>query len=251
MMLPQSLLRQSYVTSNKPFSFYEFDIKIEFNSRVQFYYNTFNSSEPIKHNELDFELIAAHELSHGLGFTTSLTDYNSYGKDLPAFIGPKIYLAPNGVNLMPSSALDYMMYGGNYARSFGDMSNEMFDIGCDITTDISCAKSVVSQNSMGYAMYHLLTRGKIELVTKDDTKLQLSTDTNEFIPGQTLVHLHQSFDNTLEFLMTPFPASGETLETKLHKFDSNSLYGPKTLKVFEGIGYNTKATRQEIRLYHE
>ena len=251
-MYPQSLLKQSYVTINKPFLFDEFDIKIEFNTRMIFYYNTYDDdSKPIKHNEMDFELVAAHELSHGLGFTTSLTDYNNvFGDALPSYLGPKIFEADNKVYMMPATAFDYMIYGGNYSTSFGDISNEIFHTGCDNTTLIDCAMSVVSNNSLGYALYYISTQSKSEIVTPDATKLQLSTKCNDFMPGQCLVHLDDAYAESPEFLMTPSAHPGETLETKLQRLNLYSVYGPMTLKIFEGMGYSTKQNQQQTMLYH-
>ena len=54
------------------------------------------------------------------------------------------------------------------------------------------------------------------------------------------VHLNSSYYDTTDFLMTGVLRRGETLNQKLAHLGTASVYGQKTLKVMEGLGYATQ-----------
>ena len=188
-------------------------------------------------------------MTHGLGFNSNLLSYKvQHGRKLD-------YLAPcltenrgPTTKFVPISVFDSMIHG---SESFSVLNKDLLSIG-ELNMDYNSFIREVESNpkvlSAATKFYNNADSSNLQMVLPDGTRILLSSNENEqgtYQSGWSISHLHFSMASTMDFLMTPESGSGETLNSILSFLGTDSIYGPKTLKILSVLGYSTP---QKMRL---
>ena len=94
-LYPQALVKQSITDVEPPFS--DVDIIAEFSSDADWYFKQDNGT--INSTQYDFEFVAAHEFTHGLGFGSAFIEYRAvFGQFVQSgYVAPLPINATNGI----------------------------------------------------------------------------------------------------------------------------------------------------------
>ena len=179
--------------------------------------------------------MVAHELTHGMGFSSLLVEYTS---------GDVSYLAPQIFNLenkrtsgrIPVSVFDGLL---PIPKFFHDISLVPTEKDKFVETLEANDDLMLSVNDF----YALVTSDSLYATVSGD-RIRLHSPTN-YKKGVSITHLHLSFADTSDFLMV----SGTQSTTSMAQFyNDGPIYGPNTLKIFKGLGYATKNDPTVIKL---
>jgi hypothetical protein len=213
------------------------DIVAEFNSDISWYFG--DSSRSITAAQTDFEWVAAHEITHGLGFGSGLVDYGQFIQG--AKKGYLATLVTTGTSKMePIDVYDSFLQGGS--TDFKEVGKEMASF-----EKKDSSKSLVAEfESSGKPFeaakraYVAASKGPASLYFNsfNGMKIELYSPA-VFSQGSSLHHLATKNTATADFLMIPALDSGITLESLMARSKSDSIYGPQTTAVMQSIGWPT------------
>jgi hypothetical protein len=101
-LYPQALVKQ--LNKKTMLNYAAFDVFAEFNADSNFWFP--NDTTPIAPNQYDFEFVVAHEITHGLGFNTRFTAWDSLISGLSASDAKWLVIYPlpfNNLTHMPDA----------------------------------------------------------------------------------------------------------------------------------------------------
>ena len=251
------------------FSYAATDLSLEINTRFDW---NFNSSNP-NPDAHDFSriiitntVILAVELTKALGFASTFQRYN-VKSDLK-LVTPKLHnddpewkresSPPTYYRMRYITPFDGMVYSkpskSRLRRLLGTKPN-----GQD-----SLAQLTLSMEDFQNPIYHikdpnlLLRDSKFTDSAKRITDFFNSTTLEVRLPGRVSLPLasyyigrtNPNYFSTTEFLMTPNTSTtaGIGLLNMMDKFGMKGIYGPRTLKVLQEIGWSTLQKPQTIEL---
>ncbi|KAI8846896.1 hypothetical protein BC829DRAFT_397731 [Chytridium lagenaria] len=264
---PQALVKQLSVDASPTFS--STDILAEFNSDVSFYYAS--SGRPIGPNEIDLEFVIAHELTHGL-------DYSTFGQSDPALALPantKPFLAPgffmqgpssasaNVINWQPLAAFDSVVADSTSKESLAAIGERLFraypgskSFPIPLKDFIQGFATNKDALDAGALVQSIVTRGNASLTlnTAADPNLSLKLNTPKtFQPGTSISHADfNTYFFSPDFLMIPAVGgwAGTTLDgiiqnvttgvpaSALGSLGSGGILRPSTLAVLNALGWS-------------
>ena len=253
--VPQALIKQHNPSLIKSSEKADFSIKINSKQNWNFKPNL----DSIPDDLYDLEMVVAHELTHGLGFSTSLqctknSKYPDFEYLFPGILHDK---AKNEVGVLPISIYDSLVHSGPISvknwcrelqkfRAVGIKPNVFND-------DLDCNAEFMAivLNLFSLATLQLKKSGLTNvdepiLKFKDGSNAGIKAMDGYFRPGKSLCHLADHFKQTPDFLMTSGKRRGVTLNSQMSKYDSRMVYGPNTLKVMESLGWHTKESPNGI-----
>ena len=235
------------------------DIEISFNKDVDWYFGP----EEIGPNSVDFNLVAAKEITHGLGFDSNL-QRTPAAKD-KAFLMPKRHQAGDP-SVSESKLFSYMSPLDNL--SFGSkVSNvECLKYYLNCQTSISTTEMApISAIFKKFEEIGLFTKPAVIIarLRSVPTSMRLFTSINydKFearIDNSTILPLNStrfgqvadSMANTAEYLMVSTEMNiGRTLTELMANY--GGLYGPMTLAVMEQTGYSSRSNPKKFNLVKE
>jgi hypothetical protein len=235
--------------------FAEFDILAEFNSDFPFYFSA--SNQTIQPNQTDFEFVVTHELTHGLGFGTSLIQWSSAmnSRDfLPSdFLAPLFNTVGSGtakntrvLSWQPLSVYDSFLVDSGSGRSIVDISRPIFDFNPANRTVLEFVTEFVKSGKPFEASKQVFatltsspsgrivfqpslppgstnagggTKSNLELSSNDPLSVQ--TSSNTFQEGTSVVHcFYSSCIESQDFIMVPAISSlvGKKLDNIIANF---------------------------------
>ena len=278
---PSALVKQTYQIRRLPvearrhvYSYLPSDISITFNALKSWHGHQGVNLERFPQS-LSFELIAAQEITKGLGFMVntrnilfppSFTSQPSLNFMLPppperdlSIRVPPVYFNQSGWsylgNISPFESLIYEVPPKNIFQTIGLISNNysVAEISKPFSKFQPARKSITEyeadllNNRLFYdtgfqlrQVYAGLKEKPLQIHLKDGTVMNMINET----------YLDPKYFSTSEFLMTAQvrTAYGLTLREKLQSLGMDSIYGPNTLKVLEEIGYMTRRKSQRLQL---
>ncbi|KAI8911771.1 hypothetical protein EDD86DRAFT_203225 [Gorgonomyces haynaldii] len=259
---PSALLKQ--LKPDKALQYRSFDIIGDFNSQWPW---KFTQTEPdpapvtlvdtetgrqITLEYFDFELVAAHEITHGLGFYSGMLNYNdaTQGAALKGYLAPLPFMTDSG-NLDDAT-------GFKYPGVFQPLNVfDQFITAADGTTFKTLGKTFAAFKSSPGTLGNFITSfeatkdslaagqkaflagtsgdGNLNFVV-GNTKIPLSSPL-AFKSGSSLSHVQQSANTSANFLMTPAIADKIGLDAYINQTQAPGVYGPNIVRIMNAIGY--------------
>ncbi|CAI2183989.1 14573_t:CDS:2 [Funneliformis geosporum] len=261
-LYPQALVKQFKLEKHPEYS--EVDIQAGFNSEISTFW--FRGDPEIGKDQVDFELVLAHEFLHGLGFLSSWDEYLNFDTPIglspfPSFlittddlsssnIGPITftgfqefpfdrYLSLTKDNIPLSSIADKINQFANSTTTFAN-EQEFTNAFTNSSQYLECKQML--QNS--------ITKDSIVFKLSDNDLYTIETSLVPYKQGSTLKHGDfDTFSNSTDFLMRWRSPRQVTMENLLsingNVSDYTNPIGPKTLKVLEALGYTIKNNPNE------
>ncbi|CAG8587166.1 8744_t:CDS:1, partial [Racocetra fulgida] len=252
----QSLAKQFQLEVHPEYS--PIDILADFNSDFPFW---FEGDSPIQPNQIGFEELVLHELTHGLGFLSSWS--NDYLEEDSSFLTPNIdgIFYNVGDNVESKSVLvfrgflenafdKYMILTSDRTRTT-ELTSELnkFLDGQDkifLSVNEFIAKFKASpQLNIAKQMYKTCTEANsIEFLANTSNSKNnaviLETSISPFRVGASISHVDENLFNSSDFLMTFEQVLGRTLEDSIAAGGSEGgkekAIGPKILAILETLG---------------
>lgn len=222
-MYPQALVKQT-ITSEE-LSFNEYDIIASFNSGIDWYFRDGSGSE-IGSQQYDFELVCAHELTHGLGFITGLVDLSSsvpgVSINIPALVTGlyQTYDTSNGrlidagfqaINLFDVFVTSTVDTLANIGRKL-----EKFKLEDQPISQLLSQFSVSDAFDAAKTAYNLATTGNLYFKPPNSDPILLYSP-QEYSQGSTATHLDFAFAKTSDYLMVP--CNGVLISSQCWSYD--------------------------------
>ena len=242
MNYPQALLKQAERGPGFP-KFAEYDMVIQFSLYSEWYFN--DGESEITSKLVDFELVAIHEITHGLGFQSGLYNYqNDLNRPIP-------YLA---TYIGQTTSKRRLFYPIGPFESLIPRFSELIGIISDFKPAGSnaqeCLHSLESNQTVLQAaqeLYRLATSESLSIPLGNNDLFPLHSP-KLFDRSTSLTHAHISMRDKVDFIMVPAAIYGLSIDYALNKLPS--IYGPATTEIFKMLGYSTKDKIQTLKLQH-
>ena len=191
-------------------------------------------------------VVAAHELVHGLGFESTLFDYNEvYSRPFPYLASHSLeYESANGsiITMMrPVSIYDSIIYQNSL--SVAKLSQDLTSMGERPTSRdryLDEFENNPQTISAARKLYTMASSNNLVAIVPDGTKIPLLTFQGKHVPGESVSHLHSIYADSADFLMTSMTPFLETPQSLMKRHKTKSILGPHTLKILEAMGYATR-----------
>lgn len=195
--------------------------------------------------------MAAHELTHGLGFASNLVEYKAvFGANVKSgYVAPQplnpnnapIYFSTILSGLEPIGIYDTFITGRNY--NFKALGKKIEQFGNQNIAAITFLKKFEASGAPFEAaqqIYQDSTRGDGNLFFNalDGSKIPLFSPIT-FLQGSSISHVAESAERTENFLMIPRLRGGVTIKSVMDGAGSKSIYGKDIIKIFQAIGWPT------------
>ncbi|KAJ3317989.1 hypothetical protein HDV06_001021 [Boothiomyces sp. JEL0866] len=229
-MYPQALVRQN--TDN--LKIVNYDIIARFNSDFDWFFPT--SGNTMQGHEFDFEFVAIHEITHGLGFGSSLKEYNS--ADNIKYLAPPLLFVNNNSfdGFQAISSFDSRIQLGNF--SFQNLSSQLQKFK-EQSDNYSVVLSQFESSpflTIGLDFLQFATSPGLTFHTMDNQLIPL-VSSSPYVQSTSLSHITPENFQSADFLMVPSFPSGVPLQYFIEKY--GNVYGPKTISILTSIGWNT------------
>lgn len=234
----------------------KFDMEITLNSDYSHRFwiyspeNDYMHHVDIRRDQVDLEIILLHEITHGLGFYDrffTMRFSQSIKEDM--IVLPKI----NHDGWVKNSIFDSFLWsrgrdGGKRLVDLSDMIRNAVPTICDLH---GLVRSPAAVNAMRQ-LYQVCTYGPEAIIFRirtdfadhekeADDEILMHTTLDEFTVGSSLSHLSMDYELYEDFLMVPSGVQGTSLNQILEILypgkDQRPVYGNKTLKILEAIGW--------------
>lgn len=241
-MYPQALLKQ--LKTNTTLEYSNADILAQFNSDFPYYFR--NNNQRMTNTLTDFEFVAVHELTHGLGFGTGLLQYSTVypGITQPGYLAPNIFGDPTASNvsfLNPLSIYDSFVKGSNPFPDVGRTLATFPQQSSILPRFISVLEASKKHMAATQSAFQMSTRGRnsvqFQPIKGDGVNLYTPS---QYEQGSSLSHVDTALSTTADFLMVPALAPGITLETIMANAGTDSVYGPGILGIMRSLGWPTR-----------
>ncbi|TPX69071.1 hypothetical protein SpCBS45565_g02763 [Spizellomyces sp. 'palustris'] len=247
-LYPQSLVKQSKPDTKLDYAPY--DIMAEFNSDFDFWFKS--SGQKIGPNQTDFEFVATHEFTHGMGWDTALVPFSIMYKDFSStqnpYVAPQLYL--HGPIASPS--VDAWTLLTPFDKLVQDPAGKSIEAQVisvqqwwpqgsgspSLSSFISSFESSGAPFSAAAGLYKAITSSTKSIALRNTT-LYSTRSPGSYEPGSTLTHVDTSYSNSQDFLMVPTVGDmvGKTLDELIARFGGRGVYGPGILDSLRLLGW--------------
>jgi hypothetical protein len=240
----QALLKQLRPETN--FSMNGYDIVAEFNSDFTWFFRT--GSNQIQSTETDFEYVAAHELTHGLGFGSSLLEYHAMFKDARVgYLAPLMSLGSENIvmNLDKTTTVSHIEYldifdsfiSSRDGFKFKDLGKSFQEFNIQPASFSSAVKEFESSGSPFDAAQkaYVAASNGLYFTTITGRKIPLYSPA-VFEQGSSIHHLESNRAASSDFLMIPSIRRGVDME-ELMNSSGDKIYGDMTIGIMNSIGW--------------
>ena len=237
-MYPQALVKQAKTDMIPQYN--NFDITAEFNAQAKFY---FKSGTPIAENLTDFEYVALHEITHGLGLNTGILDESD--ETNLELLTPAVLSTPSKKAYFAAiSAYD------GHIREFEEVSEKTIQAPLKVMSDPEYIKDFAKdQDSKLVAektLEHVQSEN-LEFTTDKGVKVPLFSPT-KIQQGSSISHVSANLSTSKEFLMVPSIPRGKSVDSLMKLYKMETIYGPMTQGMLESIGYQTANNPNQLVL---
>ncbi|KAI8800314.1 hypothetical protein BJ742DRAFT_651905, partial [Cladochytrium replicatum] len=271
-MYPQGLFKQLSINVDVTDSDYsDYDIFAEFNADFSFHYNS--SGTPIQPNQIDFEFVVLHELTHGLGINTGWVSYASisalsslkpkadYLAPIPDFAGSSFDTA-TVPQWLPLNIFDKFMVESSTSNSIArTVATRIFSYipnNRKLADFISGFQNSGDPYAAAQSLYKLVTANTKTLsfaippstLNPNARFAFLQTVKDKYLPGSSIAHVdYDTYWQTPDFLMIPAVQNltGLTLDQIVLRYTPSTLpdsrfkvlpaYGNLTLGMLHAMGW--------------
>ncbi|RKP27482.1 hypothetical protein SYNPS1DRAFT_20998 [Syncephalis pseudoplumigaleata] len=260
---PQSLVKQ--MPSKTHPSYDKYDISAQFNANASFW---FDGDGPIKPSQSDFLFVAVHELIHGLGFTTSWSEYINQE---PTALTP---------NPLPETAVNDpsapFQFSGFFENAFDRYLVELpsltpipqitdklnhFDqgIGKVYKDQLDFMDALTRAPEYKLAQYMLnisVTPGMLGFMpkggkTQEDVIVLETSLSQGFVRASSISHVsYNLYTKSPDFLMRYLQDPGTLLKDDIAEGGNyvGGAVGPKLLTILETLGYKINKNPEHIAM---
>jgi hypothetical protein len=227
--MPQALMKQLRLDANMAWN--PFDIVAYFNSGINWYYDR---SVPIRSTQTDFEYVAVHELTHGLGFAGSFLPVNTVyqNRNVTYLAPPLLRRTSNGV-----SSLFFMppyLYIGSIPPL--DAAAKVIE-----TFPMLSVNQATFLTQFEASAVHM--NASLDAFRASTTALSFVNGTTSiplyapsiFQRGSSISHLPLNQSATPDAIMIPSLRAGVNMDNLI----SGGVYGPQTKIIMEAMGWPT------------
>ena len=187
-------------------------------------------------------------MSHGLGLITQMRQYQSLHSSNVAFVAP-VMQSKSKFGL--PSAFDALLYQGNYSAldlitnitSFKPRSR-FFGFG-NFISDFAYSGSPFQA---ALDLHSMFTSNNMVSRISDDEYLDVFSPA-EFNPYKSGTHATLDAFQSPEYTIAPYPFKGVSLNRTMQSNNLKYVYGPKTIKIFETLGYSTKMNPKNMEQF--
>ena len=275
---PQSLAKQIIPSSDARDGYLKYDIKITFNSNAAFHYGQYHHAWWSRFvGRRDFQVVAMHELMHGLGFASSWrplpipvtptmkVDVEKFGQFNPRQKYVMV-MAPQMVNITADpdtqqlfqtiNIFDYyiatrqssgkLIFWRDMIPSIEGWMLSDFKDREGFYAAMALYKDVTSDNKVVFAVPEDPTLGSVD--NRNVTAVcYLHTTRGIYVPGSTLSHLHQRYAMSNEdFMMPPGLAHSGSIERLNRKYGGPAKpFGRASLMIMGTMGYEINENIEE------
>ena len=177
-------------------------------------------------------------MSHFITPVPTSSELNSYGKLYNRlFYVPEVY----------PSVFANLMYGKSSFGQLGTVISDFFNRNSNLSPDefaVAVRKNSTTE-AAGKEMYRMLREDNIYLKCHDGDSIQFQRYERV---QEKLKYVYQSYSKGPEFLMAPLEVAGDTVDNVMAIVRVKRMYGPKTRKVLETMGYSTRERPQVLQL---
>jgi hypothetical protein len=227
--MPQALMKQLRLDANMTWNAY--DVVAYFNSGINWY---FDRTVPIRATQTDFEYVAVHELTHGLGFAGSFlpiaTVYQN--KNVTYLTPPLLRRTSNGVSSL------FFMPPYLYIASIPSLDSA--------ASILETFPSLIGNQATFFSQFEASTvhmNAAIEAYRASTTALSFVNGTTRiplyapslFQQGSSISHLPLNQSTTPDAIMIPSLRAGVNMDNLI----SGGVYGPQTKIMMEVMGWPT------------
>ena len=184
-------------------------------------------------------VVAAREITKGLGFSSGLAYYNNVLPSNMPYVAPKLHSDSSQTYFEPPSVLDSLLYANNLPV-LGFTNSITMPTYTNINKELFMARMEVlpSNKDACSDLYVLATSPNlVARLPQGDLPLYSVLEVGgKEVQYQTILQSPQD----PEFLMSPLADTvGRNLISEMVNRNMKHIYGPKTLQVLEAIGYPT------------
>jgi hypothetical protein len=228
--IPVALLKQLNVNKNPVLP--SFDILVDFNSRQKWYFATNPATK--KRDAFDFELVAAHELTHGLGFISNLGKTENIPGIGQVLVPTLVRVRGNKIAFQPPSVLDIGLRNQNskLIDHLNKIEQEFLKSGLGLTQ----FRTFLAQNGVA-------RQAARQIFQMSTSQLGYQVKDGSFVPMFTPPQFSRSSRSHLDspFLKTPDFLMASSISNNKFKADLKltRIYGPVTLQMLESFGWPT------------
>ena len=253
LLYPQAVLKQQHIQSNY---WDEFDMNLEFNSEVEWYFPKERSIAPSLESKFDFEckfklsvVHAVRQISKGLGFSTVLvprrnSENTSYLTPLISAIVYPTTPSTNDTFFLPLSAFDSLVI----VRDSTLIEKMLPVASVPMLQNYNQASYLINFESQ--QIPSLCSEQLYKTLTKFVSRINLGF---KFLPlilqdlGNQFEILSMQGDESKEFLFSKRASRepGISMQMGMVRREMTGVYGPLTLGIFERIGYYTPRNFKE------
>ena len=237
-MYPQALVKQAKTDMIPQYN--NFDITAEFNAQAKFY---FKSQAPIAENLTDFEYVALHEITHGLGLNTGILDESD--ETNLELLTPAVLSTPSKKAYFAAiSAYD------GHIRAFDEVSKKTIQAPLKVMSDPEYIKDFAKDQDSKLVAEKTLEQVQsenLEFTTDKGVKVPLFSPT-KIQQGSSISHVSANLSTSKEFLMVPSIPRGKSVDSLMKLYKMKTIYGPMTQGMLESIGYQTANNSNQLVL---
>ncbi|TPX61862.1 hypothetical protein PhCBS80983_g00860 [Powellomyces hirtus] len=268
-LYPQALVKQLRYDTDLQFA--TFDIVADFNSDIRTWWFK-DSPKPITANQTDFDYVITHELTHGLGWDTSLLSFDQVFTDIASkttpYVAPSVYfhgssgapVADAWTFLTSFDALikdtkgravtDYLTpvqswWGSDAPNGDGEPNG--------LRSFIASFEASGGPFSAAESLSKAIVAAPKSLRVNQNTSLFTVADDKNvgFEMGSSITHLdYTSYMNSQEFLMVPYDNNGRgtPLMDIVKRNNGTGVYGPESLQIMRSMGWGIGGAPSAIDL---
>ena len=247
---PQALIKQIPNFDSRTLS-NVVDFYITINPAKSF--NLVPNQPTIPKEKSDLEYCVAHEILHGMGFTSTLQNYKVSILRTVSYLAPLVLRDPinNEYYVNPISIYDSFLYHGK--ESFAEIGRAFNTIGKQGITNLKEYGDYLESNpdfmASALQLYDLATSEYLNVIlpTGEDIMLKIKNK-NDLNPASSISHFSDEYRQSADFLMTAAHNYGTTLNSEMLKWNSNSVMGPNTMALLEAMGWATRRNPNPVQL---
>ena len=254
---PQGLVKQ-FVTT-KTIDYAPYDVVAEFNADYPFYYPS-NPASVMSSKQFDFEYIAAHELLHGLGFTTL---WRLYDSNLSPQITKKMFIpvlkCTDGNTVATLKCEDWFgltvydkyLYDKSTNTPLMDHAKTFFQRSLKGMTYNGVTSMMYGDSNLYTRMQSALnaaTSGSQLYFKNQNTSVQLYAPA-KYAPSSSVAHVDTStYQSTIDFIMAHDASSklGIKFENVINKPGMVGCLGPLTRFMMSSMGWPTENSTSQV-----
>ena len=184
-------------------------------------------------------MVAAHQITRGLGFSSSI--FNYIDADGNAVMAPEVKSVDGIVSFKPLTGFDSILFADD--KGLADVANVLTTMPKSFTSPNEYLKKLNSEP------YHNASLDLFTMIAGRDlyakTKHDIASIFRSSNMDNVMFQVSRDYDHYEEFLMSAESLEKQvTLDEFMSKRGMSALYGPKTLSILNTIGFKIRGINE-------